>query len=82
LVMVWIVCLVHYPWREMHYLDWLLVLRFASRIILSIKVKGAWGWLRAYGYVKFFLLYLWKNELISFILIAYGPTPPSRESNH
>jgi hypothetical protein len=41
---------------------------FASRIILSIKVKGAWGWLRAYGWVKILPYCLWKNEKISFIL--------------
>jgi hypothetical protein len=68
LFMVWILCLVHYPWREIHYLGWILVLRFSSRIILSIKVKGAQGKLCTYGWVTILLYFLWKNENISFII--------------
>jgi hypothetical protein len=41
--MVWTLCLVRYLWREVCYLGWLLVLGFASRIILSVKVKVLGG---------------------------------------
>jgi hypothetical protein len=68
LVMVWILCLVLALERDT--LSWLAIgfkVCF-SRIILSVKVKGARGWLRAYGWVTILLYCLWKNEHISFIL--------------
>jgi hypothetical protein len=49
LVMVWTFFLLRYLWREVCYLDWLLVLGFSSKIILFVKVKvlrGGFGlWL-------------------------------------
>jgi hypothetical protein len=39
LVMVWNFFLVHYLWRNVRYVGWLLVLGFSSIIIMSDKVK-------------------------------------------
>jgi hypothetical protein len=41
------------------YLSWLLVLGFASRVILSVKVKVFGGGLCACGWVTILLYYLW-----------------------
>jgi hypothetical protein len=45
--------------KQLRYLGWLLVLGFASEIILSIKVKVLEGGLFAYGWVTILLYCLW-----------------------
>jgi hypothetical protein len=45
--------------REVRYLGWLLVLGFASKIILFVKVKVLGGCLCAYGWVTMLLYCLW-----------------------
>jgi hypothetical protein len=57
--MVWNFFLGALAWREVCYLGWLLVLGFASGIILSVKVKVLGGGLCAYGWVKILLYCLW-----------------------
>ena len=47
---------------------------FASKIILSVKVKVLEGGLCTYGWVTILLYFLWKNEHISLFVTGYGPT--------
>jgi hypothetical protein len=47
---------------------------YASRIIISIKVKVLEGGLCAYGWVIILLYCLSKNEHIPLFIIGYGPT--------